>query len=173
MFVKTLAQSQLTRRSEAEKAENADEDGYGLRVWHCAGAGYKGCVDVHKLVVYWIGKSQQKHMDLKSETPTRNRSVCSISHLSKKQREKEDRSWQLLSKWNVSENPQSCVGLKSSATARLRWQFVICNMLGYAGGSARVIPPCQTLILCRSLYNLPWLQPWCQRRPSFRQHTFP
>ena len=39
LFSKTSARSQLTRRSETEEAEDAkDEDGWGLRVWHCAGS---------------------------------------------------------------------------------------------------------------------------------------
>ena len=37
--------------------------------------------------------------------------------------------------------------------------------LVHVGVSARVISPSQpeTLILCRSFYDPPWLQPWCQR----------
>ena len=51
----------------------------------------------------------------------------------------------------------------SFATSSLRHKMY-CKLV-HVGVSARVISPSQpeTLMLCRSFYDPPWLQPWCQR----------
>ena len=36
-----------------------------------------------------------------------------------------------------------------------------------------ILHAAETWILCRSVYNPPWPQAWCQRTPSFRHYTYP
>ena len=74
-----------------------------------------------------------------------------------------DYFWQLLSKWIVSGDPHSKLFRSETQNS---------NYILHAGNSAQVPLSAATLILCRSFYNPPWLQPSCQRRPSFRHHTF-